>query len=148
MAESGEAAHPQAIVVAASQPGNLTALVARPPKPSKDQVKALVAGAPEMFKWTSARVVKLMEFLVKDDEELFYGFDEPTTWRAWRACLVPKQRLPSKQARPRGYRAKAGGCFGRQLLAPRSGLYQLLHLRQSWNCVSVPPFVTSDDLRR
>ena len=27
------------------------------------------------------------------------------------------------------HRAKAGGCFGRQLLAPRSGLYQLLHLR-------------------
>ena len=85
----------------ASQPGNSTAVVVRPPKLSKEQVKALVAGAPEMFKWTSARVVKLMEFLVKDDEELFYGFDEPTTWRAWRACLVPKQRLPSKQARPR-----------------------------------------------
>ena len=50
--------------------------------------------------------------------------------------------------RAREYRAKAGDCFGRQLLAPRSGLYQLLHLRQSWNCVSVPPFVTSDDLRR
>ena len=64
------------------------------------------------------------------------------------SCLVPKRRLPSKQARPLGHRAKAGGRFGRQLLAPRSGLYQLLHLRQSWNCVSVPPFVTSDDLRR
>ena len=41
--------------------------------------------------------------------------------------------------RAREYRAKAGDCFSRQLLAPRSGLYQLLHLRQSWNCVSVPP---------
>ena len=81
----------------------------------------------------------------------------PRRWRRWRACdfvggersltvgflmcqgcLVPKRRLPSKQARPLGHRAKAGGRFGRQLLAPRSGLYQLLHLRQSWNCVSVP----------
>ena len=72
MAESGDAALPQAVVVAASQPGNSTALVARPPKLSKEQRAALVNGAPEMFKWTSARVVKLMEFLVKDDEELFY----------------------------------------------------------------------------
>ena len=101
MAESGEAAHPQAIVVAASQPGNSTAVVVRPPKLSKEQVKALVAGAPEMFKWTSARVVKLMEFLVKDDEELFYGFEQPTTWSAWRAT-VGKQAAGGNKALYKG----------------------------------------------
>ena len=85
----------------ASQPGNSTAVVVRPPKLSKEQVKALVAGAPEMFKWTSARVVKLMEFLVKDDEELFYGFDEPTTWRAWRAT-VGKQAAGGNKALYKG----------------------------------------------
>ena len=73
MASEGDAALPQAIVMAASQPGNSIDGGGGPAKPSKDQIKALVAGAPEMFKWTSARVMKLMEFLVKDDEELFYG---------------------------------------------------------------------------
>ena len=97
MAESGEAALPQAIVVAASQPGNSTALVVRPPKLTKEQRAALVNGAPEMFKWTSARVVKLMEFLVKD-EELFYGFDEPITWRAWRATVGKHAQRPTAGA--------------------------------------------------
>ena len=69
MTESGDAALPQAIVMAASQPpGNSTAVVVRPPKPSKDQLKALLAAAPEMFKWSPARCVKLMEFLVKAAE--------------------------------------------------------------------------------
>ena len=77
----------------ASQPGNSTAVVVRPP--FKEQVKALVAGAPEMFKWTSA-LVKLMEFLVKDDEELFYGFDEPTTWRAWRATVGKQAAMATR----------------------------------------------------
>ena len=50
-------------------------------------------------------------------------------------------RNDASSASRRAVRAsrQGGGHFGRQLLAPRSGLYQLLHLRQSWNCVSVPP---------
>ena len=69
----------------------------------------------------------------------------PVTQRRTVSC---RNNASPASRRAREYRAKTGGCFGRQLLAPRSGLYQLLHLRQSWNCVSVPPFVTSDDLRR
>ena len=102
MASEGDAALPQAIVMAASQPpGNSTAVVVRPPKPSKDQLKALLAAAPEMFKWSPARVVKLMEFLVKDDEDIFYGFDEPTTWSAWRAT-VGKQAAGGNKALYKG----------------------------------------------
>ena len=102
MTESGDAALPQAIVMAASQPpGNSTAVVVRPPKPSKDQLKALLAAAPEMFKWSPARCVKLMEFLVKDDEDIFYGFDEPTTWSAWRAT-VGKQAAGGNKALYKG----------------------------------------------
>ena len=99
MAESGEAALPQAIVVAASQPGNSTALVARPPKLSKEQVKALLAAAPEMFKWSPARVVKLMEFLVKDDEEPFYG---RSTW------LVERRVVPELSALNQSLRRSTG----------------------------------------
>ena len=91
---------------------------------------------------------------------------EGQLWRSRRASLaLPSARThggrrararvsraettpPSKQARPLGRASRqGGGRFGRQLLAPRSGPNQLLHPRQSWNCVSVPPFVTSDELR-
>ena len=49
-------------------------------------------------------------------------------------CLVPKRRLPASR-RARWGIAPRRGRFGRQLLAPRSGPNQLLHPRQSWNCV-------------
>ena len=101
MASEGDAALPQAIVMAAAQPSTTTAVVVRPPKLSKDQVHALVRSAPEMFKWSSARVVKLMEFLIKDDEDMFYGFEEPTTWKAWRAT-VGKQAAGGNKALYKG----------------------------------------------
>ena len=46
---------------------------------------------------------------------------------------------PQQAGAPVRASRQGGGRFGRQLLAPRSGPYQLLHPRQSWNCVSVPP---------
>ena len=55
------------------------------------------------------------------------------------ATMSRAETTPPQQAGAPVRASRQGvGRFGRQLLAPRSGLYQLLHLRQSWNCVSVP----------
>ena len=70
----------------------------------------------------------------------------PNVPRMSRAETTP----PQQAGAPARVSRQGGGRFGRQLLAPRSGPNQLLHLRQSWNCVSVPPpcnVQRSDDLR-
>ena len=75
---------PVATVLPAETGG--TAIVARaPPGPSKDELKAILARSPEMVKWTDARMLKIMEYLVKDDADAFLGFEDATTWSAWRA---------------------------------------------------------------
>ena len=99
---------PVATVLPAETGG--TAIVARaPPGPSKDELKAILARSPEMVKWTDARMLKIMEYLVKDDADAFLGFEDATAVRRGRRG---GQKLGSRQAVATGPSTRASGSIG------------------------------------
>ena len=68
--------------------GEAGPMVARHPIPSKTEQDSLKRAAADMIVWTDARTVKLMEFMIKDDDEEFKGDSSLLTWKDFRKNML------------------------------------------------------------